>query len=84
MLTVAMVYKEVWSPHVGEELPVQCENTNDHDPFVVAVLKDDTLVSHVPREIHVYKVCWFILQKSGSQMNCQVNSNRRRSVVEEK
>ena len=42
------------SLRVGEELPVHCENANDHDPFAIAacvVLKDDTIISHVPREI---------------------------------
>ena len=61
MLTVAKVYKEVWFPRVGEELLVHCENTNDHYPFAVTVLKDDTVVSHVTREIS--RVCWFFLKK---------------------
>ena len=50
------IYKEVWCPHVGEELPVHCESDNDHDPFVVAMLKDDTTVGQVPRKIPKFVV----------------------------
>lgn len=45
------IFKEVWSPPVGEELPVHCESNNDHDPFAVAVLKDNTIFCHVTRNI---------------------------------
>ena len=76
------IYKEVWSLRVGEELPVHCESDNDHDPFALAVLKDDTIIGHVPWEIS--RVCCFFLQKSGSKMTCQVDGNRRRSALEGK
>jgi hypothetical protein len=69
------VYKEVWSPRVGEELAVHCESGNNHDPFAVAVWKDDTIVGHVPREIS--RVCWFFLQNSVSEIACQVDGNRQ-------
>ena len=45
------VYKALWSPYIGEELPVQCEVNNIHDDFAVAVLKNSNTVGHVPREI---------------------------------
>ena len=76
------VYKAAWSPYIGEELPVQREVNNIHDDFAVAVLKNGNTVGHVPREIS--RVCWYFLHKSGSEMTCIVNGDRRRSEVDEK
>ena len=76
------VYKASWSPYIGEELPVQCEVNNIHDDFAVAVLKNSNTVGHVPREIS--RVCWYFLHKSGSEMTCIVNVDRRRSEVDGK
>ena len=55
-------------PYIGEELPVQREVNNIHDDFAVAVLKNSSVVSHVPREIS--RVCWYFLHKSGSEKTC--------------
>ena len=71
-----------WSPYIGEELPVQREVNNIHDDFAVAVLKNGNTVGHVPREIS--RVCWYFLHKSGSEMTCIVNGDRRRSEVDGK
>ena len=76
------VYKASWSPYIGEELPVQCEVNNIHDDFAVAVLKNSNTVGHVPREIS--RVCWYFLHKSGNEMTCIVNGDRRRSEVDGK
>ena len=76
------VYKAVWSPYIGEELPVQREVNSIHDDFAVAVLKNGNTVGHVPREIS--RVCWYFLHKSCSEMTCIVNGDRRRSEVDGK
>ena len=76
------VYNAAWSPYIGEELPVQREVNNIHDDFAVAVLKNGNTVGHVPREIS--RVCWYFLHKSGSEMTCIVNGDRRRSEVDGK
>ena len=76
------VYKAAWSPYIGEELPVQREVNNIHDDFAVAVLKNGNTVGHVSREIS--RVCWYFLHKSGSEMTCIVNGDRRRSEVDGK
>ena len=68
--------------YIGEEHPVQCEVNNIHDDFAVAVLKNSNTVGHVPREIS--RVCWYFLHKSGSEMTCIVNGDRRRSEVDGK
>ena len=41
----------VWTPIIGEVLPVKRELTNDYDHFTVAVLKDGEVVGHVPRTV---------------------------------
>ena len=76
------VYKASWSLYIGEELPVQCEVNNIHDDFAVAVLKNSNTVGHVQQEIS--RVCWYFLHKSGSEMTCIVNGDRRRSEVDGK
>ena len=55
---------------------------NIPDDFAVAVLKNSNAVGHVPREIS--RVCWYFLHKSGSEMTCIVNGDRRRSEVDGK
>ena len=55
---------------------------NIHDDFAVAVLKNSNTVGHVPREIS--RVCWYFLHKSGSEITCIVNGDRRRSEVDGK
>ena len=76
------VYKAAWSPYIGEELPVQREVNNIHDDFAVAVLKNDNTVGHVPWKIS--RVCRYFLHKSGSEMTCIVNGDRRHSEVDGK
>ena len=62
------VYKDVWSPVIGDELPVEVEEHNTFDEFAVAVMKSSNVVGHVPQEIS--KICWFFLQKRHSSITC--------------
>ena len=43
-------YKDVWEAIEGKELLCRRENKNYHDPFSVAVVKDDHTVRHVPKK----------------------------------
>ena len=45
------VYKSVWHPVLGEQLTLERENSNSHDRHAVSVMKDGTIVGHVPREL---------------------------------
>ena len=74
------VYKTQWTPIIGKDLCVQIEEHNTFDRFAVAVLKDDVIVSHVPRELA--RTCWFVLQKRYSIMSCKITGRRRLSEVE--
>ena len=45
------VYKEVWDSSVGEDLKCQRELSNTKDCYAVTVLRDGTIVSHLPKRI---------------------------------
>ena len=49
------VYKDVWSPVIGDELLVQVEEHNTFDEFAMAVMKNSDVVGHVPLETS--KIC---------------------------
>ena len=45
------VYQEVWEVHIGEILPCVREVGNRHDPYAIAVKKDELVVGHLPCKI---------------------------------
>ena len=45
------MYKDSWDASIGEELSCQREAENYTDPFAVAVMKGNNIVSHVPRKL---------------------------------
>ena len=49
------IYKTVWTPVIGEELPVEREEDNQHDQHAVAVVKNGDIVGHMPRSI-LYRI----------------------------
>ncbi len=44
------VYKQIWTPTVGEKLKIRPEEDNERDPRDVAVLKNGVIVGHLPRK----------------------------------
>ena len=42
------VFKAVWTPLIGEELPVFPESESAHDKRAVGVFRDGVIVGHVP------------------------------------
>ena len=70
------VYKDVWKPRLGELLQCKMEFGNIHDPYAVAVVRDDggEVVGHIPRKI--YSLCYFFIKRNGTII-CQVTSKRR-------
>ena len=76
------VYKESWSSSISKELSTQPESDNVFDKFAVAVLKDNIIVGHIPREIS--RICWYFLQKRQSSIVCRITDHRRLSDVEGK
>ena len=45
------IYKDIWTPFIGEILRVEQEAHNTADCFAVAVVKDETIVGHVSHEV---------------------------------
>ena len=72
------VYKDVWTPSIGEVLSTTKERRNGHDRFAVAVTQDGTVVGHVPREFS--KVAWHFLSHGGT-ISCEVTGRRRRDTT---
>ena len=68
------VYKEMWTPHLGQVLQVRPEEDNEHDEYAVAVVKNGSVVGHVPRMMS--QVCWYFLNRGG-RMKCEVTGHRR-------
>ncbi len=76
------IFKEVWTPTTGEELPVNVELHNAYDQHAVAVWKLGAVVGHVPTEIS--RTCWYFLQKVDSQIHCQVTGHQEHSQLQGK
>ena len=45
------VYKSVWHPVLGEQLTLERGNSNSHNRHALSVMKDGTIIGHVPREL---------------------------------
>lgn len=71
------VYKDRWNPVLGENLSCQRELSNGHDLFAVAVLKNGTIIRHLPRKIS--SICSLFISKGGS-LTCRVSSSHRYSA----
>uniref|UniRef100_A0A1X7TZF6 Uncharacterized protein n=1 Tax=Amphimedon queenslandica TaxID=400682 RepID=A0A1X7TZF6_AMPQE len=41
------VYFTIWTPVAGEELVLRRQPDNEHDPYAVAVIKDEEVAGHV-------------------------------------
>ena len=68
------VYKDIWAAAIGEEQVCDREPTNMADRYAVAVLKQETVIGHLPRKIS--KVCSLFLRRGGS-IRCTVTGSRR-------
>jgi len=70
------IYKDIWSAAVGTTLPCRQESFNPHDSYTVALIKDDVVVGHVPRNISV--ACSAFLRRGGV-ITCTVTGVRQYS-----
>ena len=71
------VYKSVWTPFLGEELVLEAEDGNEHDQHAVAVMKDATVVGHMPR--YLLPVSWFFIKRGGT-ITCTITGHRKHGV----
>ena len=70
------IYKEIWTPEIGEEGNCQREPGNREDPYAVAIKKGDSVVGHVPRNISC--ICSLFIRRGGSIVS-SVSGPRRHS-----
>ena len=70
------IYKEIWTPSIGEVLLCAREPTNIVDRYAVSVQKDETIVGHLPKRIS--RVCSLFFLRGGS-LSCQVTGKKRYS-----
>ena len=68
------VYCDVWTPAVGELLCLKNEAENSHYQFSVAVLKNDTVVGHIPRLAS--SLIFHFLSTGGHRGYCEVTGKR--------
>ena len=70
------IYKDIWIPVIGEELKCIREPANMVDRYAVAVMKDETIIGHLPRKIS--RIASLFICRGGKIM-CRVTGRRRRS-----
>ena len=58
------IYKDLWDASIGDDTLREREPFNDANQYGVAVLKDDTVVSHIPRKIS--RICSLFLARGGA------------------
>ena len=71
------VYKDIWTPEIGEELTCRREVGNIHDLHAVAILRGGDVVGHVPRMIST--PCNVFIRKGGV-ITCIISGHRQYSV----
>ena len=71
------IYKDIWSPSVGESLICEREINNLEDPYAVAMMKEHSVVGHIPRKISA--ACSLFLAKEGSSITCIIIGKRQHS-----
>ena len=65
------IYKETWTPSLGDEHDCQCEQGNPQDPYAVAVMHQCLgVVGHVPRLISA--ACSLFLRRDTSTIKCRI------------
>ena len=67
------VYKNVWTPSIGERLQLRRQDDNDYDNHAVSVVKAKTIVGHVPREM--LRTFWHFIMHGGS-IRCEITGRR--------
>ena len=68
------VYKSVWTPSIGETLPLSADAGNEHDAYAVGVSKESVLVGHAPREVS--RIFYYFLQHDGS-ISAEITGHRK-------
>ena len=68
------IYKNLWTPSIGESLSLALESGNSHNRFTVSLVKDERVVGHVPREVS--RIFFYFMQCHGT-ISVEVTGHRR-------
>ena len=68
------IYKTIWTPYIGEKLPLDAEDNNLHDRHAVAVIRNGTVVGYMPRNL--LPLSWFFF-KNGGSIDCEITGHRK-------
>ena len=68
------IYKEFWTPSIGERVKFSREPANQHDRYAVAACKHGEIVGHIPRTIS--KPCSYALV-TGAKIEATVSGARQ-------
>ena len=71
------IYKNIWTPFVGEILRVEQEVCNPENHFAVPIVKVETIIGHVPREVSC--LFWHFIQHDGI-VSCEITGHRKPSI----
>lgn len=72
------VYKEDWIPNLGDRFGVKIEEANIHDRYAVAIVVDDRITGHMPREFS--KAVYYFIKNNGVVQGT-VTGRRKRSSL---
>ena len=72
------IYQQLWTAAVGEHLTCQRERGNTADAYAVSVIKDGTIVGHLPRRISC--ACTLFMRRGGT-IGCQVTGTTKYSAI---
>ena len=70
------IYMSIWDAVIGEELLYQRDTGNERDRYAVAIMKDGTIIGHLP-----WKISWpcSLFLRRGNSITCCVMGHRRYS-----
>ena len=68
------IYMSIWDAVIGEELPCRRDTGNERDRYTVAVMKDETIIGHLPQKIS--RLCSLFLRRGNSITGCVMGHRR--------
>ena len=71
------MYKDIWTPTLGEKLSMVTEPENHHNKYAVKVLIENEVVGHVPRDILKYCTSALLWGKEGGAIKCEITGKRQ-------
>jgi len=71
------IYKDIWTPEIGEELTCRREVGNIYDLHAVAVIRGNAIVGHVP---HTISMPCNVFIRRGGVIHCIITGHRQYSL----